>query len=462
MGPVPLILWLAIGAAAFLYGGVLWEHWLPCLAVILVSAAAAAGSRRRESWPRVGRIPAIALGVALAVAAGQLVPLPEPVLEWLTPARAELQDTFSSVLGRPGPAAPSLVPAASLRWTLTLVGLVAVFLVARASLVRGPERVWRPAVPLLALGGFEAVLGLAQVYLAGQPLATGTYVNRNHYAGLLEMALPFAAMGAVGVMKGRRSRRLTVRRALAASGLFALAGLMLAAIIQSLSRAGFAFALASLAVMGAVALAGPKGRAGWKRRAAAGVAAAAAAAAFVFLPTDPLIFRFGALAATEEISADTRVQVWRDTLKLIEDYPVAGVGLGGYTAAIHRYQTAAPTQTIGMAHNDYLQLAAELGLPGFAALLLLAGWALARAGKAASLHDPARRYLGLACLGALTALALHSLVDFNLYLPANAAALAWIAGLATVLPSLPATRPRNARRLPLPPPVFEAEPLSRS
>ena len=438
MGPVPLILWLAIGAAAFLYGGVLWEHWLPWLGVILPTAAAAVGLSVRGAYPRLGRVPGTALAGVAAIAVAQLIPLPAAVLDMLSPARAELDDIFSSVSGRPGTAALSLVPAASLRWTLTLAGLAAVFLVARASLVRSPERVWRPAVPLLALGGFEAVLGLAQVYLAGQPLATGTYVNRNHYAGLLEMALPFAAMGAVAVMKGRRSRRLTVRRALAASGLFALAGLMLAAIIQSLSRAGFAFALASLAVMGAVALAGPKGRAGWKRQTAASVAAAAAAAAFVFLPTDPLIFRFGALAATEEISADTRVQVWEDTLKLIEDYPLAGVGLGGYTAAIHRYQTAAPTQTIGMAHNDYLQLAAELGLPGFAALLLLAGWALARAGKAASLPDPARRYLGLACLGALTALALHSLVDFNLYLPANAAALAWIAGLATVLPSLPA------------------------
>ncbi len=454
------IIWLAIGAASFLYGGAVWEHWLPCLAAILLASAAAAVSVRAEAWPRLGRLPAIALGVVLAVAAGQLVPLPESVLKGLSPVRAEDEQLFfSSVLARPGPAAITVSPAESLRWTLTLAGLAAVFFAARLTLRKAPERVWRAAVPLLILGGFQALLGLAQIYFAGQPLATGTYVNRNHFAGLLEMALPFAAMGGVAVLDGRRRRRLTVRRAVAASGLFALGALMLAAIIQSLSRAGFSFALVSLAVMGGVALAGPRSSAGWKRRAPVAAVGIAAAAAFVFLPTDPLIYRFGALAATEEISADTRVQVWDDTVKLIGDYPAAGVGLGAYTAAIHRYQTAAPMQTIGMAHNDYLQLGAELGLPALAALLMLAGWCLRSAAKAATDAEPRRRRLGLACLGALAALALHSLVDFNLYLPANAAVLAWIAGLATVLPSLPAPLPRRSRRVPVPPPVFEAEPL---
>ncbi len=456
---VAAVTWLAIGAGSFLYGGALWEHWLPCLAAILLASSAGVILTKTETWPRLGRLPAITLGLLLGAAAGQWIPVPAPVLERLSPVRAELHETLSSFWVRPGPAAMSVSPAESLRWTLTLAGVVGVFLVARLTLRREPERVWRGAVPLLVLGGFQALVGLAQVFVAGQPLATGTYVNRNHFAGLLEMALPFAVMGGVAALKGRRSRRLTVRRALAASGLFAMGALMLAAIIQSLSRAGFSFALASLALMGAVALAGPAGSAGWKRRAPVAGLGVAAAAAFLFLPTDPLIYRFGALAATEEISADTRVQVWEDTLKLIEDYPAAGVGLGGYTATIHRYQTAAPMQTIGMAHNDYMQLAAELGLPAFAALLLLAGWCLRCAVKAAADAEPRRRYLGLACLGALAALALHSLVDFNLYLPANAAALAWVAGLATILPSLPAPRPHRARRLPVPPPVFEAEPL---
>jgi len=459
--PVLVIsLWTAIGAASFLYGGALWAHWLPCLAILLLASAAIVGSGPADTQPRLGRLPAAALGALVAVSAWQLFPQPRALLQVISGAGASLQEAVVSFVPS-RPALITLLPPDSLRWALTLAGLVAVFLAAHVTLRRAPERCWLAAVPLLVLGGLQAALGLAQVYLASQPLATGTYVNRNHYAGLLEMALPFAVMGGVAVLKGRRrARRLTVRRALAASALFALGALMLAAIIHSLSRGGFSFALVSLAVMGGVALAGPGGAYGWKRRGAVGVIGAAAAAAFLFLPTDPLIYRFGALAATEEISADVRVQIWEDTVELVRDYPLAGVGLGGYTAAIHRYQTAAPMRTIGMAHNDYLQLAAELGLPAFAVLLLLAGWTVLSAIRASSSPAPKRRYLGLGCLGALAALALHSLVDFNLYLPANAAVLAWIAGLATALPSLPKPLLNNSSsRLPVPPLVLNAEPL---
>ena len=154
-------------------------------------------------------------------------------------------------------------------------------------------------------------------------------------------------------------------------------------------------------------------------------------AGFVFLPTDPLIARFSDLANTDQISADTRAQVWRDTENLVKAYPLFGCGMGAYESCFLRYKTVAPMNTVDYAHNDYLQVLAELGVFGFAAGLIFVGRLVQRTARgtfyARSVDE---RYLAIACLAAMTAILLHSLVDFNMYVPANGFAFAWIAGIA--------------------------------
>jgi O-antigen ligase len=89
-----------------------------------------------------------------------------------------------------------------------------------------------------------------------------------------------------------------------------------------------------------------------------------------------------------------------------------------------------PLLTDDFAHNDYLQLLAELGLVGFAIGATLAFSVVRTAVRRAVISaDPGARYFAVACAGALAAILLHSLVDFNLYIPANAMLLAWIAGM---------------------------------
>ena len=93
---------------------------------------------------------------------------------------------------------------------------------------------------------------------------------------------------------------------------------------------------------------------------------------------------------------------------------------------------------------------------GFVVLLLLAGrlFGKALAGSAQPAGTPGR-YLGIAAVGSLTAIALHSLVDFNLYIPANAMLLAWIAGVAEGL-EFTDSRPRRRRRAPRGPTYLES------
>ncbi len=167
-------------------------------------------------------------------------------------------------------------------------------------------------------------------------------------------------------------------------------------------------------------------------RIAAGLAIALAAAlVFFFLPTDELILRFGSVINTQNVSGETRISLWRDTRKLIAAYPVTGSGLGTYESALLRFKTVAPMNTADYAHNDYLQAAAELGIAAAAAGLVWVLLIFARAARAALSPDTGpNRYLALGLTGALTAILIHSLVDFNLYIPANAMVFAWICGIA--------------------------------
>jgi O-antigen ligase len=158
--------------------------------------------------------------------------------------------------------------------------------------------------------------------------------------------------------------------------------------------------------------------------------AALVLAGFVFLPPDKLILRFAQIASVEGLTAEGRINLWAETIPLIHAYPIFGCGLGGYETAFLKFKVSEPLITDDFAHNDYLQLLAELGLVGFLIVAALA-FSVVRAAfrKAVMSADREQRYFAVASAGALAAILLHSLADFNLYIPANAMLLAWIAGM---------------------------------
>ena len=113
-----------------------------------------------------------------------------------------------------------------------------------------------------------------------------------------------------------------------------------------------------------------------------------------------------------------------------------GAGLGTYGWAIRHYQLETVVYNLVHAHSDYLEFAADIGVP--ASLLLFGGlWILAArvAQRTMSLEDDRQKVLGAGCAGALVALLTHSTADFNLQIPGNAFLFAWIAGTGMALVS---------------------------
>jgi O-antigen ligase len=451
MLPLTLIaLGVILAVAAFGNGGSDVPGWHYCAAAVgllgLIYCLVRAVRRGRGSSQKGLSglsVPILAiLGGVVALCVLQVIPLPAGVLEIVSPSSLEIYRAaaqagavggwfpgFHSISGSTsGPI--SVAPSATIDTTLELLACIVVFALVSDLAAREPRRRWRLTVPFLAVAVLEAVLGILQAGAGSKPGGvTGTYQNHNHFAGLLEMSLPFAAMFALGAW-----RRVTQREGVAwvailkAWGGLAAVAAMLLAVAASLSRMGFIATLAGLFVSGAAVVVmeeRSRGRRKWLPVAAtAGVVLVLAA----FLPSTRFIQRFGGATGPGDISSDARFGIWRDAVHLAEAYPVLGCGLGAFQSANMRYQTVTPLLTVNFAHNDYLQLLAELGAVGFVALSIVAAMVYRRLLR--NLWEQREPYLYAACLGSLVAIALHSFVDFNLYKPANAMVVAWVAGLA--------------------------------
>jgi O-antigen ligase len=384
----PTFFWIPVGFAIARFGAVEPVDWYWSLAGIAVAAGLC-----RTGDPAPGRVVRWGLA-ALLVYAGVQVP------------------------------AVSLWPAATLAQLSVLAGCVLVFAGAHALVCRRRGRAWALALPLVLVACAEAALGLVQTFATAGGFARGTYVHRNHFAGLMEMALPFAVVYGFQGVVARAGRRVRLTAVAALAGATLLAG----AAACSLSRSGFVAALASLAVVG-FAAAWRTDRTG---RLLIGAAAAGAVLTLaVLLPPQALAERFHRTVDASGSLTDVRPRIWSDTRRLIAAYPLFGCGLGAFETGLHPYRTAALEVRMDYAHNDYLQTVAELGVVGSAIVAVLIG-AVAR-DVVRAVRRSRQPGLALAAAGALAAMALHSATDFNLHIPANALTAAWIAGIASGL-----------------------------
>jgi O-antigen ligase len=398
-----------------------------------------------RGWPRIPRLAVLVLAVIVGVPLLQLVPLPSGLTALLSPNRGLFAaQLLSPFFPPPAYLALSLNPHATEVALCKLIAYALAFLIAQRLAVHGRGSILLRT--LVIVGLFEACYGLVQ-YLAGWQYiftyrkvfytdeATGTYINRNHFAGLLEMVLPFVLAGVL--FRPPQRAELGVKRKLLAavssessSRLLSQAmgfAVLCLALVFSRSRMGIAAALSGVLLVGGLQT--------LKYR--KGSAVALLLVLFLvpvcyafWVGVEAVTSRFEMLGRAGAMERD-RLPVWRDSLRAIGDFQWMGTGLGTYDWAAMHYQTSFLSYRYEHAHNDYLEFAAEIGLP--AALLLFGGlWALlASVARAAVVsNDRGSRVLAAGCAGALFAILLHAITDFNLQIPANALLFCWVAGTA--------------------------------
>ncbi len=276
-------------------------------------------------------------------------------------------------------------------------------------------------------------------------LGFAQFINYNHFAFLMEMALGLA-LGVV-VCRGVAGRRLVMYLVAAMP--------MWAAVILSNSRGGILSILCQIIFLGLLLGTGRKSHSNESRllRASRTLAVrgvlvlallAGAVATLVLVGGDPLGGRLEKIPLElDRQTAETltlRQSIWRATWEMIKDNPIVGVGFGGYAIAIPKYHVASGAITPQEAHNDYLELFASGGLIGLTiGIWFVAGFLVAARERMRNAHGPPFvRAARFGALAGILAVCVHSLVDFGLHIPINAFLLTAL--LAIVLVDVPGAR----------------------
>lgn len=280
---------------------------------------------------------------------------------------------------------------------------------------------------VLQQAGIEQVLWLEKRQHEG--VATGPFINRNNLATYLNLAL---LCWLVLLTRGRARReiglpwRARLVALVEASDLRPVWGLVAAAVVLTASLATASRGgLLSLALTGLVGLLLATLQ---RRREPMMVVVLLAAGVLAGLYITDAGSR--ALERLAGLEGDARFSAWAATLQAIADRPWLGTGLGTYEPAFRPYRPPEVPTAFDHAHNDFLELALELGLPAaiLLALALLIPTALCLAGLFRTGYRPTAPMVGV--LATVLVLA-HSLVDFGLHIPAIAATYAALLGIGT-------------------------------
>ncbi len=275
----------------------------------------------------------------------------------------------------------------------------------------------------------------------------GPYVNHNHYAGLMELLIPIPLVLSLTRLADDKER--------IACGI--AAAIMTATVFLSGSRGGMLAVFVELVVLSVVL---------FREKKVTRIAIAAAAFAvvlislLVWLGGKDLKGRVASISteAHTELSGGMRLSIDRDSLRMFRVKPILGFGLGTFPVVYPQFRTFYTNFFVNEAHDDYLQLLAEMGLLGFGTMIwFVVVFYRGALRKIANWMFDVPGAVSLACMVSVTGLLVHSLFDFNLQIPANAA-LFYVLCTIGAGPRL-LQKSRN-RRKPTPAPANEMLPTS--
>ena len=431
-----LIAALAWGALAF--GAVYpWAYW-PLAAVAVAIGVHAIIATRAWQDPRIRSL-ALALGaVALAIGV-QLVALPYSLIEQLSPGLDRFLRDYQLAYHPASVHTLSIAPSSTLV-VLVLFVAFSVLLIGLVSAFEGMSLDWT-VNQLMGLGVALVVIGVVQkafpadtaspvVYGFWEPRHGGNpfgpFINRNHYAGWMVMAMPVVAGYACALLAQAERPQFggfaaTLRWLMRVESsrviLVAFCALLMAtALVVTGSRSGVASLAVAILVFGVLAMRISRG--GRARAKVAFYMLVILIVAVAWAGVDRTVGRF--LVARAD--APSRLVAWQDTSRIIADFPWFGTGMGTYGQAMLVYQTAGRPRMYAQAHNDYLQIMAEGGalvaVPVFVALVIAATgiWRRLRRGD-----DPTTYWIRAGAIAGLAAIAAQSIVEFSLQMPGNAA-----------------------------------------
>ena len=386
----------------------------------------------------------------------RLLPWPQPWVEWLAPGIAAFYLDAWAITGQAGGWMPLTLDhyLSSVEWLKSIA--YALIFSLTLLLAHTRTRIQTMVVVLVHVGLLQALYASLTAATEAYRFATGTFVNRNHFAGYMEMMLALGIGLLIAQLQGvsntGRGWRQQLRHWLTLimgpkMRLRAYLVVMVIALVLTHSRMGNSAFFLSLLIAGGIGL----------------FLSRHATRSVVILLISLIvidIFIVGAWFGIDQVAervqqtsvkSETRVQVDNDMVGILRDFPIFGSGAGTFeTIYVYYKAPAVGALNFDHAHNDYLEIASDHGLIGFALLagvVLLSFYQALRAQRLR--HEPLLRGIAFSATMGIIAIMIHSTVDFNLQIPGNAIlfmfilALAWIAAHA-----LPHSTPATAHSTP--------------
>jgi O-antigen ligase len=278
------------------------------------------------------------------------------------------------------------------------------------------------------------------IYESRFAMPFGSFVNRHNFAAFIEMAIAIP-LGLMFVGAVREDKRLLYLTAI---------GLMGISLLLSGSRGGLIAFVAELILLVILTTGnGARSRLGLKIVLSALLLAAVVGGA-IFVGGDTSLTRFAETASKSDVSTG-RMQIWRQTVSVIEANFPLGAGLGAFGVAYTPHDAFSGLERVEQAHNDYLQVLADAGLVGLVIgiffLVLIFGEGIG----SSRIENLDRRGLAVGAFAGIFAVLVHSIFDFVMHTTAiSVLFLVLIAILvssrASFADDAPQTAPRRTKR----------------
>jgi O-antigen ligase len=446
---IEISLFAAIAFSVLAVGGVL--RWTQAVVAVIVALAVTTTALSQRILDR--RSPLVVLLVcASALTALQLLPLPASVIELISPMTASLRSDGSEVLDiSPWSAATSDAGATlrALAMLLTLLGIAVVALRVSTS-ERGRYRIVAGVAAICGVtaivSGLHTLLGMTSLYGLyvpedAHPQVFGPILNGNTLACLMSVGATLAIALAAHRKQPGWLRALW-------SLLVPVFG---AVVVATISRGGTialgAGAFVTAGVLIAQRLVGSERSRTRRTRFVAnalpiGILAACVTVLVIWSNAGNVERQLSQLSFDEVHYSRSKFAAWRSAAQLIGEQPWLGVGRGGFEASFTRVHEASGLATYSHLENEYLQAVVDWGVPGALVLAAIAVWFL---------YHAVRRWrdssLAAGVLGAMTAVAAQSNVDFGLEFLGLAAPMTALAATVCYVPLREASSPRRARTL---------------
>ncbi len=381
--------------------------WLLLAGLLVAPATLGRLQDDRDLWAHI----ALCLILGLAAVGAALAGAPRPRWrrsDWL----------LLALLGAYGVSSLRTVfPRATLAELMRLVDYLGLYLLVRVLC-------WTPQLLIAAAGAFAAGAALCGAWGVQEYLITltalhdrswrafGPFYNPNLLAAMLLMAIPlWAALLVV-------ARSAAVRFACGFALLLSWAGFFLT------GSKGGALALMAALLLGA-AIAPDPARRGASRRALIGVGLVCVALAGALL-LPPIKLRLLTALGTQSNSTMFRYYTWVGTWRMALARPLLGFGPGAFAAAYPRYAIVGYTK---LAHQTYLQVAAETGFTGLLVLVAVLAAQLGSGVLAARRLAGKARLVSAAAAAGMLGFCIHNLVDYGWHVTATGMGFWILAGM---------------------------------